>query len=323
MLGRLGFEGSVLVAFLGGLTGGARAQYLVNTCPALSLCEGGMRCAAGQHAALIPTATGSTICVCAPGTDASVGAPAMCCSDGSTCPGGGTCVDVDGADPSLCLTDEMRCMEAPVPHELAFACFSPPGTGTPQPYWQLGDCDGDGRANGTEIDTDPCCDEDTDLACCVATAPEPLRCCERVARDPVQCCLDESLGDAASCCALDDTSPYDCCILHDASSETCCTLYGAGEPGCMPMLDGGSDEDAGAADVGATSDVPDEDAGADDGGANSDVGGIDAGAGSDAGDLGFGGGGGCRCAAGAPRAPGAWALLGLLAIAIPTFRRRR
>lgn len=318
----------------------AQSEYGETCRPAERCSTSTGACDSGTHPVTLP----SGVCICASGPDNRFGVPTLCCGD-SGCPSGSTCRNVDGSDADLCATSELNlCTGAGdvLTLEQAHACFTPPGTADVQAYWRAGDCDGDGTANGVEVASgrNPCCNESTDLgcclavpdadpaACCVATGAEsPGACCVIHGGEPEACCLDEdpvSCCDGTSeplgcceavasgdttCCVFDE-DPAACCLDGDGSVDECCGLAGADDEDACAGLDVGVGEDAGLPDAGITES---------DAGPNTMDGGT---TGADGGTS-FGGGGGCVCNAGR-RSPSPLALLGLaLAITIPVFRRRR
>jgi hypothetical protein len=291
------------------------------------------------------------LCFCASGIDDRFGEPTLCCGDTGSCPTATTCLNIDGTMADLCVgTDLNLCLAAgEVPtREQAHACFTPPGETLAQAYWRRGDCDEDGTSNAMEVEAgrDPCCNEGTDLSCCLAVPDaDPLACCNDTAAesasgcclihdgspelccegaDPVTCCADATdplacceavATEDATCCAYDE-DPAACCLDADGDPAVCCSLEGAeGQEACAEIdasvaQDAGERPDAGIA-------TPDAGVNAMDGGPSDSDGGTS-----------FGGGGGCVCTVGVgaegDRAPSPAALLALaLAITIPAFRRRR
>lgn len=327
----------------------AQSEYTGAGCgPGIACAADGAPCAAGRRAIVLD----DDVCRCVAVADAELGDPTFCCAESVMCRGAAgssaRCVDVTGSGTDICRTPDITLCnddDDVVSLEGARACFTIPGTSTVQPYWRAGDCDGDEVPNGQEVveGRDPCCNESTDLDCCIAAFDAPAHCCDVTgATDPIACCF-EAGGDATACCSSAD--PIGCCT-DAADSVGCCLEVGGTATDCCALdedpagccFEAGGDENVCCALTGATMQrrcqdgAVDEDAGADrDASVPADAGVMDGGAGDDggntaedAGSLGFGGGGGCRCAAQGSRAPSSMALLvAALALAIPSFRRRR
>lgn len=349
---------AVLALSLWSGSAAAQSEFVGGTCAPMPSCRtAGAMCPDSSHPVTL-SVDGTARCVCASGSDASAGTPTFCCNFADpACPtvGGvtGVCMNVDGSAADICLTPDVElCLDPAsmvVSLETVRDCFTVPGSTGVQSYWRRGDCDGDMVPNGEEVrlGTSPCCNESTDLACCLSTSPDALGCCTAVdAADPGACCLTSG-GDPGICCASDpvgccegtpaaaacchdaggelteccglEADPLGCCLSGGGELDVCCSSLGDDDVRCD--ADGGVGSDGGNALIDAsTGDAgPGEDAGP------RPDGGLDGGAPEgDGGTLGFGGGGGCRCTAQGSSAPSPLALvLGVLAIAIPSFRRRR
>lgn len=337
----------------------AQSVFLGDRCgPPLTPClTTGMPCADAFRPVDLVAPDGRDICLCVPG-DVDLGPPALCCSatGAGACPMGSTCANIDGTPVDVCADATMEfCGTMPLTREGVIACFTAPGATVANAYWDLGDCDRDGRPNGTEVgSTNPCCDEDTDFDCCMTAFGDAARCCAATASDPAACCLSAGAepglccasdpigcceatsdpeacclaagGDALDCCHFSPT-PGACCFANGGETALCCELAlddetfpecsdaGVPDAGSSPLDASGPQDAASSLDASNA-----EDAGvAFDGGV-----GADASQGLDASSIGFGGGGGCRCSAQGHSRPTPWMLLlGALAIAIPAYRRRR